>query len=181
MNRGWAAIVLLIVLAIPSFGSGVPDKPNPQEYEKYSTVTLLSRLPLPEPEYGMIAQQLPMKAGFKAGEPVPVQGSKTIYPLLNLDVYLTVKGKPTQLVAKKAGESDLAVVVVIPDTYAKRITNTVVNHISGIMFWNEPDKRWIPLDEYVKNGEVSPLVTGTRYVSFEIYRWPVGDRMIGCW
>jgi hypothetical protein len=33
----------------------------------------------------------------------------------------------------------------------------------------------------VKDKEVSPLVAGPGYVSFEIYQWPVGDRLIGCW
>ncbi|OHD74297.1 MAG: hypothetical protein A2177_09910 [Spirochaetes bacterium RBG_13_68_11] len=177
----WTAIVLAIILVLPAFGSGVPDKPNPQEYVKYSTVTVLSRLPLPEPEFGMVVQQLPMKPQFRLGEPFPVPGSKPVYPLLNLDVFLVVKGKPTQLMAKKSEDSDLAVVVVIPEIYVKRITHNILDRITDIFFWDEHSKQWIPFDEFVKNGEVSPLVAGPGFVSFEIYRWPLGDRMIGCW
>jgi hypothetical protein len=181
MNRMWTSFVLAILLALPAFGSGVPDKPNPQENQKYSTVTVLSRLPLPEPDFGLVAQQLPMKPTFKSGEPVPVPGFDAVYPLLNLDVFLVVKGQPTQLVAKKADESELAVVVVIPEIYVRRITHNQLERIKGLAFWDEKGKRWIALDEFVKDGEVSPLATGPGYVSFEIYRWPIGDRMIGCW
>jgi hypothetical protein len=179
MNRAWIVIVLAIGMVLPAFGSGVPDKPNPKEYEKYSTVTVLSRLPLPEPDFGMVAQQLPMKPGFKEGTPVQVQG-KNVYPLLNLDVYLMIKGKPTQLVADKSEEMKLAVVVVIPDSYVSRITDSAIKKVNSLMFWDDKKKQWIPFDEYVKDKELSPLTSGPGYVSFEIYQWPAGDRLIGC-
>jgi len=178
MNRAWIVIVLAIGMALPAFGSGVPDKPNPQEYEKYSSVTVLTRLPLPEPEFGMVTQQLPLKPGFKEGAAIPVQG-KNVYPLVNLDVYLMINGKPTPLVADKSEDMKLAVVVVIPDSIVFRITNGAIKKIIGLMFWDEKKKQWIPFEEYVKDKEVSTLVAGPGYVSFEIYRWPVGDRMIG--
>jgi hypothetical protein len=180
MNRALIVTMLAIGMALPVFGSGVPDKPNPQEYEKYSTVTVLSRLPLPEPEFGLVTQQSPMKPGFKVGSPVPAQG-KSVYPLLNLDVFLLVKGKPTQVVAEKAEKMNRAIIVVIPDFFIKRITDGALAHVTGLMFWDEPKRQWISFDEYVKDKEVSPLVAGPGYVSFEIYQWPVGDRLIGCW
>jgi hypothetical protein len=179
MNRVLTMLTLVVVMTLPAFGSGVPDKPDPQEYEKYSTVTVLSRLPLPEPEYGMVAQQVPMKPGFVAGTPDPLHG-KTVYPLLNLDVFLIVKGKPTQLAAEKVEGMKLAVTVVIPDSFVKKITNGAIPRIKGLMFWDEHEQQWIPFEEFEKDKEVSPLVAGPGYVSFEIYKWPVGDRMIGC-
>lgn len=180
MNQVGTTIIMMTILAIPAFGSGVPDKPNPLEFEKYSTVTVLSRLPLPEQEFGMVAQQLPMKPGFTAGVPVPLEGSKKVYPLLNLDVFLVVKGKPTELHAEEAEEMKLAVTVVIPDSFTKRITSGALSRVSDLLFWDEQDKRWIPFEEYVKDKEVSPLIRGPGYLSFEIYSWPLGDRMIGC-
>lgn len=178
MNRAWIVLTISVVLAFPAFGSGAPDGPDPKEFGKYSTVTVLSRLPLPEPEFGLVTQQLPMKPGFAAGVPILVQGKK-LYPLLNLDVFLIIKGKPTQIMAEQADKMKLAVVVVIPISYARRITGVDFTRINGLMFWEDTKTQWVPFEEYVKDNEVSPLNSGPGWVSFEIYRWPIGDRMIG--
>jgi hypothetical protein len=148
--------------------------------EKYSSVTVLSRVPLLGTEFGLVAQQLPMKSCFQEGSPMKAQG-KDVYPLLNLDIFVQINGKPEPIVAEEADKLKLAVTVVIPDSFVKRITAQHLARAENLMFWDGNLNKWISLKECVNKKEVSPIVAGQNYVYFEIYQWPVGDRLIGCY
>jgi hypothetical protein len=168
---------ILVLLALPAGAAGAKWI---EDGELFKVATVLMCVPLEHPGYGMTAQELPMKDDLKTGEPYPM-GDRMVFPLCNLDLFQIDSDEQVPVQARPDDLSGLQIIVILPDAYAKKLTKGRIGDIKGLAFWDPAAHMWVPLEILAKEGAVSPSKRTKAGIWFEVYHWPLGDRVIGCW
>lgn len=167
-KRFWVGMVCALILFGIAGGAVFAQK---------IIVNMPGRVDIETSQYEFHAQMLNAKEGFPLGVS---RAGKT--PFINLDMYLKAK---IQVGAKTLPQFSMPeITVVIPLDYIKSVAKLKNDgDISKTLSFWDPDPKnpkWIPAAQLVKDGEITAPTTSGGNLIFNVLKWPLDDRMIGC-
>jgi hypothetical protein len=119
------------------------------------------------------ARNLPMKEGFTKGVSIG-KGAKTIWPLLNLDIFGKVAiGEPL----KEISPFNPKVEVSIPIRLVQEITEKDAKDVHIVILIGND---WVRVEDLVRKGIISDYRKTADAFIFRVNSWPFDDRMMGC-
>jgi hypothetical protein len=139
------------------------------------TVIMPGKVDIETPLYDFHARMLEMKEGFQLGV---TYDRRT--PFINLDMFFKMK---IQVGAKALPQVAMPrITVKIPLEYITSVTKIKDADAirKSLSFWDQGGKGWVSVDQMSKNEEVSAPMIQDGYLIFDILKWPIDDRLIGC-